>query len=142
MLVPSSEIESLMLPDEFDLRSAVNAIDAFAATRNVSRSMIAYKLYRARRISDTQWGNLQTHYREHWTRERERRKEQDRKAGGGPSANVILRSWLGPALLETTRRLLHAGDLSTTKASKVLGVRPTRVDKVLQLSTPPERSER
>ena len=100
--------------------------------------MVAYKLYRAKRVDAVQWESLQKHYREHWVYEREHRKEQT-KPGGGPNPNVVLRSWLGPALLDTTKRLLRAGDLSTTKASKVLGIKPTRVGTILQLSVPPER---
>ena len=135
----SSTPETLTLPRAFDLGAAVEAIDAFAAARNVSRSMVAYKLYRAKRVDAVHWNDLQTHYREHWMRERERRKGERPEGGTGPNANVVLRSWLGPALLDTTKRLLRAGDLSTTKASKVLGIKPTRVGTILQLSTAPER---
>jgi Zn-dependent peptidase ImmA (M78 family) len=138
MLVPSAEIEALALPRAFDMDAAVAAIDAFAAARNVSRSMVAYKLYRGQRLSAPQWESLQQHYRELWIQQRERTKEQTGKRDVRIDPNVVLRSWLGPALLGTTRRLLRAGDLSTTKASKVLGVKPTRVGKILQLSEPPE----
>ena len=139
MLVPSAEIEALALPRAFDMGTAVAAIDAFAAARNVSRSMVAYKLYRGQRLSAPQWESLQRHYRELWAQQREHRKGERSETSTGPDANVVLRSWLGPALLGTTRRLLRAGDLSTTKASKVLGIKPTRVGKILQLSEPPER---
>lgn len=139
MLVPSVEIEALALPRTFDMGTAVAAIETFAAERNVSRSMIAYKLYRAQRLSTLQWEGLQQHYREFWVQQRERRKGERSKSSAGPDANVVLRSWLGPALLGTTQRLLRAGDLSTTKAGKVLGIKPTRVGTILQLSEAPDR---
>jgi Zn-dependent peptidase ImmA (M78 family) len=139
MLVPSAEIEALALPRTFDMGTAVAAIDAFAAARNVSRSMVAYKLYRRQRLSTPQWESLQQHYRELWAQQRERQKGERSETSTGPNPNVVLRSWLGPALLGTTRRLLRAGDLSTTKAGRVLGIKPTRVGKILQLSEPPER---
>ena len=139
MLVPGAEIEALALPRAFDMATTVPAIDAFATARNVSRSMVAYKLYRAQRVSAPQWESLQRHYRELWAEQRERRKGERSETSTGPNANVVLRSWLGQALVGTTRRLLRAGDLSTTKAGQVLGVKPTRVGKILQLSEPPER---
>ncbi len=139
MLVPSAEIDALALPRAFNMGATVAAIDAFAAERNVSRSMIAYKLYRAQRVTATQWDSLQRHYRELWVQQRERTREQSRKDDARINPNVVLRSWLGPALLGTTQRLLRAGDLSTTKAGKVLGVKPTRVGTILQLSESPER---
>jgi len=139
MLVPRVELEDLALPRAFDMAAAVAAIDAFAAERNVSRSMVAYKLYRAQRLSAPQWEGLHQHYRDLWLQQRERKKGERSEGSTGPNGNVVLRSWLGPALVGTTRRLLRAGDLSTTKASKVLGVKPTRVGKILQLSEPPER---
>jgi Zn-dependent peptidase ImmA (M78 family) len=138
MLVPSAEIDALALPRAFNMGATVAAIDAFAAERNVSRSMVAYKLYRGQRLSAPQWESLQQHYRELWVQQRDRRKERA-KPGSGPDSNIVLRSWLGPALLDTTQRLLRAGDLSTTKAGKVLGIKPTRVGTILQLSEPPER---
>jgi hypothetical protein len=82
---------------------------------------------------------LRQHYHELWLQQRERRKGERSEESTGPNGNVVLRSWLGPALIGTTKRLLRAGDLSTTKASKVLGIKPTRVGKILQLSEPPER---
>lgn len=138
MLVPSVEIDALALPRAFNMGAVVAAIDAFAAERNVSRSMVAYKLYRGQRLSTPQWESLQQHYRDLWMQQRERRKERA-KPGNGPDSNIVLRSWLGPALLDTTQRLLRAGDLSTTKAGKVLGIKPTRVGTILQLSEAPER---
>lgn len=139
MLVPSAELEALTLPRVFDMRIATAAIDDFAAARNVSRSMIAYKLYRAQRLSSPQWERLRQHYHELWAQQREHLREQSHRDDTRINPNVILRSWLGPALIGTTKRLLRAGDLSTTKASKVLGVKPTRVGKILQLSESPER---
>ncbi|TAL84131.1 MAG: ImmA/IrrE family metallo-endopeptidase [Rhodanobacter sp.] len=139
MLVPSAEIEALALPRKFDMDAAGAAIENFAAARNVSRSMVAYKLYRGQRLSAAQWESLHQHYRELWVQQRERRKGERPESGAGPNPNVVLRSWLGPALLDTTKRLLRTGDLSTTRASKVLGIKPTRVGTILQLSEPPEQ---
>ncbi|HEX7371112.1 MAG TPA: ImmA/IrrE family metallo-endopeptidase [Rhodanobacteraceae bacterium] len=133
MLVTGAEINALALPRAFNMDAAVTAINGFAAERNVSRSMVAYKLYRAQRLNLQDWQSLCNHYRELWTDQRALRRERVGK-GGGPDSNVVLRSWLGPMLIGTARRLLEAGDLSTTKAGKVLGIKPTRVGKILQLS--------
>lgn len=133
MLLPAAELEALALPRQFDMDEVSTAIDAFATARNVSRSMVAYKLYRAQRVSGAQWGDLARHYRELWTQQRDAGKKRS-SVRGGPNPNVVLRSWLGPALLSTTQRLLRAGDLSTTRAGKVLGVKPTRVGTLLHLS--------
>jgi Zn-dependent peptidase ImmA (M78 family) len=139
MLLPATELDALTLPGTYSMGGVTAAIDVFATEHNVSRSMVAYKLYRRRRLNRDQWQGIQEHYRELWMQQRKRRQGQRAGASGGPNPNVVAHSWLGPALVGTTQLLLRSGDLSTTKAGQVLGVKPTRVGKILRLSESLER---
>lgn len=134
MLVPANELEELELPPEFSIESAVDCINAFAGRRNVSRAMVAYKLFRDKRLNFDAWTDLRDYYKDHWLKEQRRQTQRQRTTKGGPDRNVVDRSRLGIGLLETTKRLLRGGGLSTTEAGKVLGVKPARVGTMLQLS--------
>ena len=51
---------------------------------------------------------------------------------GGPSYYVVRRHRVGQALLSFTRRMVDSGALSTTKAAKILGIKPAQVGKMLR----------
>ena len=51
---------------------------------------------------------------------------------GGPSYYVLRRHRLGAHLVSTVSRFVSEGFLTTTKAARVLGVKPTAVFKTLE----------
>jgi len=126
-LLPSRELRELDLPSPGDIENTAARIGAFAAARNVSHSMVAYKLYRADRITYGTWSELSAHFRERWQEEQESRRLRGRERSGGPDYFVVRRHRLGGALVEVTARLLASGALTTTKAGQVLGVKPKQV---------------
>jgi Zn-dependent peptidase ImmA (M78 family)/transcriptional regulator with XRE-family HTH domain len=129
-LVPSEELSTLLEP-EGTPATLEERISEFSAARNVSRSMVAYKLYRRGLISIDQWLRVSALFRRAWLEQRERRREATREESGGPSYYVVRRHRLGDALLFTTARLLAAGALTTTKAGRVLGVKPNNVQALM-----------
>jgi Zn-dependent peptidase ImmA (M78 family)/transcriptional regulator with XRE-family HTH domain len=126
-LLPANEIDVLR-----DLRGAgfdavAARINDFAEPRHISRSMVAYKLYREGVIERELWSGLTALYRTQWRGGREAQRERNRDREGGPNYYVVKRHRLGEALVSLTRRLLAERTMSPSKAAKVLGVKPSNV---------------
>jgi len=127
--------EILLLADEIrglaNLRGAplaqvIETVSTFAGDRNISRSMVAYKLWRAGAINDGTWREVADQFRKEWLASR--RKPEQEGDSGGPSYYVVKRHRLGNALLGIIRRSLGEGIITYTKAAQVLGVKPRNVD--------------
>jgi len=122
-LLPTDELRELKLTDQTSREDAIGLISEFARARKVSRSMVAYKLFRAKRIRWETWATLDKEIRQIWISEREKRKAQQQKSESGPSYYVVRRHRVGKALLDLVSRNMSAGALSPVKAAKVLGVK-------------------
>jgi Zn-dependent peptidase ImmA (M78 family) len=126
-LLPGKEIAQLKVNTSTPLNTAMEVISAFARERNLSSSMVAYKLFRRGSIGIETWRELNALFRSRWLEARSKRRELARGQEGGPSYYVIRRHRVGVALIKLVRRMLIGGVLSTSKAGKVLGVRPRNV---------------
>jgi len=115
--------------NEFD--SAVDAISYFASTRNVSSSLVAFRLLRRDAITQDAFVDLSTHFFDRWKAIRDREKKKAKANTGGPSYYVLKRFRNGGALIDASERLLRSGELSTTQAATVLGVRALKVGNLL-----------
>lgn len=102
-------------------------INALADRARVSRSMIAYQLFRAGRISVDNWERLRNQFRAEWLAAKKRERERNRAKDGGPSWYNVRRHRLGPALLAVARRGMADGSLTPTRAARMLGVKPMAV---------------
>lgn len=129
LLLPMAELAATGVDRTTGITAAARLIDAFAAERHVSRTMVAYRLLRAQAITDDVWIGLRNLFRTRWLQAREARRERDRE--GGPSYYVVRRHRLGSALLKFVARSLNEGTLSPTKAGKVLGVKARSVEPLL-----------
>jgi len=130
-LLPGGELPVFELPEPFEVEGAAHIIDEFASTRNLSRSMVAYRLHRLGHISSGAWRQLSQHFRDRWLAQQHRRRERGLEAGAGPDYYVVRRHRLGSGLVEVTARLMFAGALTTSKAARVLGVKPKNVGTLL-----------
>ena len=108
----------------------VEQIDAFATQRNLSRSMVAYSLYRASIITESTWRTVSAWFLAQWRKSRDAKRERQ-KDRDGPSYYVVRRHRLGAALLQLMARSIEEGTLTPTRASKVLGVKPRGVAPLL-----------
>lgn len=106
----------------------------FARLRNLSRTLVAYRLFRTGAIAEPQWEALSRIFHEEWLTHREDERLRAREEEGGPTYYVVRRHRLGPALLETVNYLLRTGGVSVVKAAKILGVRPNNVRETLAIS--------
>lgn len=129
ILLPEGEF----IPDEWRLaannfENLVDAILAFARPRNVSFSLVAFRLFRAGVISEQQWERCRQHFRSIWQRQRASAREIARaNNASGPSYYVVRRHKLGEALVTFVRHQMDDGDLSPSKAAKILGVKARSV---------------
>ena len=135
-LVPAAELAGLVIDPEAEPARRKAAITAFARDRNVSSTMIAYKLYTAGRIAFGDFELLRNAYRQDYLERKEAQRERGRESNGGPSYYVVRRQRLGTALVSLVDRMVNAGALTTTKAGKVLGVKPRNVQGVIDAGRP------
>lgn len=128
----------LLNPDELaevDTRHAASQdelaeqVGSFAGARNLSRKMVAYNLWRAGRIASAVYFDLSNRFDAE--RGEKAPKGENRERDGGPNYYVVRRHRLGPGLIDVTSRLLQSGVMSTIKAGRVLGVKPTAVDRLI-----------
>lgn len=132
-LLPHADLQALD-PLPVDAEALKATIIEFAGARNVSNSMVAYRMYRAGFVSQQQWQQLRQVFRDHWLQSLADRRERARAQEGGPSYYVVRRHRLGAALIASVRRMLRGGDLTTSKAGKVLGVKPQQVQSLIEVS--------
>ena len=132
-LLPASGLSELQSISGLPWEHILSIIDDFSKTRNVSRSMVSYKLLRCGYISNHTWQKLAGHYKDVWEQYLvdKRGKTRSSDNSGGPNYYTIRRHRLGSALVHTTARLLSSGLLTTSKAGQVLGVRPKNVERVV-----------
>lgn len=131
LLVDSSEIDAFPALEPLTLEARHHLIASYADTWNVSRSLIAYRLYRGGRIPREEWQRLQRDFRESWEQHRAVTRSNRRRREGGPDYYVIRRHRLGTSLVQLTGRMVASGTLTTTKAARILGVRPANVARLV-----------
>ena len=129
ILLPAKDL--VAFPKLATLQNAITKISDFAEARRVSRLMVAYKLLRAGVINKPMWSELSAHFHKEWLAFRQRQTETQRASESGPSYYVVRRHRVGPALLRLVRRSLDEGNITYTKASRVLGVKPRNVEPLL-----------
>jgi Zn-dependent peptidase ImmA (M78 family) len=116
---------------------AAAVLGRFAREWKVSRSLLAYRLYREGHITRPAWRTLDKRFRETWYEDQQRSREEARKREGGPDYYVVRRHRLGPTLIELTARMLASGALSTTRAGRILDVRPANVGRLVREGSAP-----
>ena len=123
-LLPDEELATLRGPVSDDLQDWAASISGFAGSRNVSSSMVAYRLHRRDVLDREAWLALSGLFRSRWLEGRKRQRQQRAGRDGGPAYGVLVRHRLGPGFVELASRLMASGALTTTKAGRVLGVNP------------------
>ena len=130
-LLGSNELDLIGVDRRTELNNAARLITQFASDRQLSRSMVAYRLFRAGSLSEHNWNVLATRFELEWRGAREAQRARDQGRDGGPNYYVVKRHRLGPALLKFVARNISEGTLTPTKAGKVLGVKPRSVEPLL-----------
>ncbi len=135
-LLPVEKMKTLVIDNKTDLGRAEDMINQFAKTRNVSRTMVAYKLFRAECITFERYEKLKASFKEDWLRAKKEQRLKAREAKNGPTYYITKKHRVGRALINLVARMMYSGALTTTKAAKVLGVRAQNVHGVIEITGP------
>jgi Zn-dependent peptidase ImmA (M78 family) len=130
-LLPTKDIKEFLIDEDADMEVIEHEITEFARERNLSSSMVAYRLYRVGAIDQGMWRRLSNAFRNKWLEERRKQRERTRDEEAGPDPNVVRAHRLGDGLLELVGRMMNAGALTTSKAGMLLGVKGKQVQAVL-----------
>lgn len=130
-LLPKGELDKIQINARQSVEESIAAISEFAEARNLSRSMVAYKLFRMGLIPWKNWQALDSKLRELWLQEKAKIKAKAKFSESGPNYYIVRRHRLGKAMLEFASRTVSSGALSPVKAAKVLGVKPRSVHPLL-----------
>jgi len=125
-LLSATELEQIGVRSATTLDDLQQRIETFASARNLSRKMVAYNLLRSNAISSAIYKNLCDAFDAERTLE-----EKYREKEGGPDYYIVRRHRVGPGLIDFVRRMVAVGVLSSIKAGKVLGVKPTAVQRLV-----------
>lgn len=127
-LLPKDELSTIRIPRTQTTSAVANIVADFARHRNVSDSMVAYRLYRMDMLTHADWQALSSNYRDKWMA---RHEDESRKNQHGPDYYVVRRYRLGKRMLEVVGPLLASGELTTTRAARLLAVGASNVHRVL-----------
>lgn len=130
-LLPQRELDQLQISRTTELAEAAELVTEFAKERLVSRSLVAYRLFRAEKITERTWRAMTDIFRVQWLQSRAAQRERARGMDGGPNYYIVRRHRLGAALLNFVARNMSEGVLTPTRASKLLGVKPRSVHTLL-----------
>lgn len=131
-LLPEKDLHKLEVFQNTDYRELKKQIGSFAYERNLSSTMVAYRLYLAGSITKNIWFKLSTEYRNLWNENRKIQRDKHREKDGGPSYYVIRRHRVGDNLITLVQHMMALGALTTTKAARVLGVKANNVQKLIE----------
>lgn len=135
-LVPMKEIQQLEITNKTDFHTAKELIKQFALRCKVSNTMVAYKLCRANFITFDRYKEFKASFRADYLKWKTTQKLKTKKKEGGPSYYVTKKHRVGNGLINLVARMMQGGAITTTKAGRVLGVRPQNVPGVIDNSRP------
>ena len=131
-LLRPGELQEAMIFDGGEFTTVVDKINTFSEERNVSRAMVTYNAYRANLINVSEYRIFSRFFREQWEAQREQERLRLQNTEFRIDPYVIRRHRIGRSMLTFTKQMMEAGVFSTTKAAKVLGVRPKQVQRMLE----------
>lgn len=129
ILLSADELNDFRL-DALDFDEITQEISTFAQARNISSSLVSYRLLRRGSIDKKLWSRLSMFYKDQWLALRDKEKNRNKKQDGGPNYFVVRRNKLGNALVKFAERMMYSGALTATKAGLLLGVKPLKVHKL------------
>jgi len=132
ILLPDVDLKSFDFESIIDFEDRKTSISNFAYAQNISSSMVAYKLYLLGKIDRQSWAKLHREFRKMWLDARDEARDLQRGKTGGPSYYVVRRHRLGENLISQVHQMILGGTLTTTKASRVLGVAPKNVQNLIE----------
>ena len=130
-LLVGDEIEKINIKNIGEINVIAERISEFADQRRISRTMVAYRTYRAGAITQSQYNELSQKFREEWRQQRAIQRAQRQTQDGGPSYYVMRHHRLGRGITSLVRQMMAEGELSTSRAARILDVHPSQVQAIL-----------
>lgn len=130
-LLPNDESERINIKNIGETEIIAERISEFANQCQISRTMVAYRAYRAGAIAQSQYYELSQKFREEWLQQRAFQRAQRKNQDGGPSYYVVRQHRLGGGLTSLVRQMMVDGELSTSRAARILDVRPGQIQGIL-----------
>lgn len=128
ILFPATAIDEL---GKFaDIEDAEIAIREIADMWVVSEFLVAYRLYRVKKVSASCFRALAARYRQYWIAHEERTRRSRKDTQGGPDIYTVKRSHLGRPIIDLVKRGLVSSELRYVDAAKLLGVKVNGVEKM------------
>jgi hypothetical protein len=135
LLLPFARLKNLPITADDDVEMVKEVVVKFAASHNLSSSMVAYRLYREEMIDHDTWQNLSRFYQLSWLQKRlDERTAGKEKRSSGPSYFIIRKHRIGSTLIDFVGQMMAAGTVTTTKAGKILDVNPSKVQRLVDLA--------
>ena len=131
ILLPPKELEEFARIGTSTFDQLAERVSRFADERNISRAMVAYRVFRADSINEKTWRDLRDKFYKDWVAHKEREALKQKGREGGPSYYVVKRHRIGKALLGLANRSIGEGLLTYTKAARLLGVKARNVEPLL-----------
>ncbi len=129
-LLPETSLSTMSKIDT--IVEAQDIIINLAQLFKVSQPMAAYRLMRLGHITNDLYSELVAIFYARWSINQQRAREKA-TSSDGPSYYVVKKHRLGNALINIVGRTLREGELTHTKAAKVLGVKPNSVEPLIQM---------
>jgi Zn-dependent peptidase ImmA (M78 family) len=126
-LIPEIEAPEFSRLKGLNFQELQTQIIRVAEAKNVSSSMVAYRLFSLGVIDQGSWSKLSALFRSAWLSKKQSLKEANKERDSGPNYYVVKRHKIGDGLVSLARRNLAEGNISPIKASSMLGVKPTSV---------------
>lgn len=126
-LLQPDEIEHIPV-DGIEFDELIRNVSEFAAGRHVSRKMAAYNLLKAGRITAGLYREISDRLDK--DREQAAAAAKKKRADAQIDYYIVRRHRVGPGLTNLVGRMVSEGVLTSIKAARVLGVKPTAVDRM------------
>ena len=133
-LLPSEELRLLDIHNGLDIEAKARTVSKFARARHLSQTMVAYSAFRNGVIERETYYELSAIFRNKWIESRNERRRKQRERNGGPTYYVMHQYRIGHSLISLVHRMMTAGNLTTIKAAKILGVKPQKVQTLFDKS--------
>jgi len=131
-LLPTEEIKEMNPNNLRIFDDAKDEILYFAMRRNLSNSMVAYKLFLQGAIDLTMWTRLSQFFRELWLNARDEKKFRAVENKDGPSYYIVRKHRVGKTLINLVSQMMRNGTITTTKAGQILGVKAKNVHHLME----------
>ncbi len=128
-LLPDEELIKINISK--NLKETESAITEFAEARNLSSSMVAYKLFRNGLMDQDTWFRLSETFKKWWFEGQSAKRSVAKKKEGGPNYYVVKSHRIGASLISLVKRMVSGGALTTTKAGQILGVKAKNVQTLI-----------